>query len=89
MDSMYYVYILKSGAHKRFYIGASSDIKKRLAEHNKGNTKSTKPYRPWELIYVENFESKSEAHKREFYLKHPKGYLEKLKIINGLNGGIA
>ena len=50
-------------------------------EHNRGGTKSTKPYRPWNIIYTETFNSKPDAAKREWYLKHPKGYLEKKSII--------
>lgn len=59
-------------------------MEKRLSEHNRGYTKSTKPYRPWKIVYTEKFKSKSEACKREFYLKHPQGYLEKLRIIESL-----
>ncbi|MCF7856776.1 GIY-YIG nuclease family protein [Candidatus Gracilibacteria bacterium] len=81
---MYFVYILKSVGRKRFYIGASSDVSKRLAEHNRGCAKSTKPYRPWQLVYTEKFKSKTSAYKREFHLKHPRGYLDKIKIIESL-----
>jgi len=76
-----YVYILKSTKTKRFYIGCTTDCAKRLIEHNLGKTKSTKPYRPWKLIYTEDFKDKQTAYKREWFLKHPKGYSEKLKII--------
>ncbi|MFH0834151.1 MAG: GIY-YIG nuclease family protein [Patescibacteria group bacterium] len=81
---MHFVYILKSVGRKRFYIGVSSDVSKRLLEHNRGCAKSTKPYRPWQIVYTEKFESKTAAYKREFYLKHPQGYLEKKKIIDSL-----
>lgn len=78
---MYFVYILQSLSHKHFYIGYSSDIKRRLEEHNQGRTRSTKPYKPWILIYSEEYSSKYDATKREWYLKHPVGYLEKRAII--------
>ena len=83
---IYYVYILKSCVNKKYYIGCTGDIEKRIVAHNSGKTKSTKPYRPWELIHLENFSNKHEAYKREWYLKHPPGYLEKLKIINEKGG---
>jgi putative endonuclease len=78
---MYFVYFLRSLKRERFYIGSSANPKKRLIEHNKGGTPSTKPYRPWELVYTESFEFKRDATKREWYLKHPVGYLEKKAII--------
>jgi len=77
----YRVYILKSCVRQRYYIGCTSDIDKRLKEHNAGKTKSTKPYIPWKVLHTEIFENKNEAYKREWHLKHPKGYLEKLAII--------
>ena len=77
----YFVYILKSLKEKRFYVGFTIDLERRLLEHNEGNTKSTRPFRPWKLIYSESFESKSEAMRREWFLKHAKGRKEKLEII--------
>jgi len=81
---MYNVYILKSLKTQRFYIGSTTDYDKRLLQHNAGNTKSTKPYRPWKLIYKESYATKKEAAKREWYLKHPPGYSEKLRILKSL-----
>ncbi len=78
---MHSLYILESDKKNIFYIGSSSDVYKRLREHNSGGTKSTKPYRPWRIIYIEEYVTKSEARKREWYLKHPRGYLEKKAII--------
>ena len=78
---MWYVYILKSTKNKRFYIGVTERLEIRIVEHNQGKAKSTKPYRPWNIIYKEEFNNKSEAYKREYWLKHPKGYNDKLNII--------
>ena len=77
----YHVYILQSKKNVKFYIGCTSDLNKRLCSHNNGKTKSTKPYRPWEIIYTEVFSDKNEAYKREWFLKHQKGYIEKQKIL--------
>ena len=73
----YEVYILKSLIKEIYYIGCTTDLVKRLKEHNAGKTKSTKPYIPWKIIYSEVFLEKKAAYKREWHLKHPKGYLEK------------
>jgi putative endonuclease len=66
---MFYVYVLKSLVVERYYIGHTTDLEKRLAEHNRGKTRSTKGYLPWRLVYSENFETKSEAFRREQEIK--------------------
>lgn len=83
---MFYVYILKS--KKKFdqiYTGYSSDLKKRFTEHNNGKSKATKPYLPWELIFYEAYKSKSDAKRREMYLKTTKGRKAiKLMLIDSI-----
>ena len=76
----FYTYIIYSSKSDRYYIGSSSDPKSRLERHNAGVTKSTKPYRPWKIVYTEEFKSKTEALKRENEIKRMKSrqYLEKL-----------
>ncbi len=81
---MHYVYILKSVMTGRFYTGVTENIEKRLKNHNQGGTKSTKPFIPWKVAYKEEFVDKHQAYKREFYLKSPKGYLEKKSILSKL-----
>ncbi len=77
----YFVYMIEN-AKNRHYIGITTDARRRLEEHNNSGAKSTKPFGPWKLIYAEEFENRSEACKREWYLKHPKGYKEKRSIID-------
>jgi putative endonuclease len=67
---MYTVYILFSNNYKKTYVGYTNDIDRRITEHNITATKGfTKKYRPCTLIYTEVFETKSEASKRELFLK--------------------
>ena len=66
---MYFVYILKSKNFNRYYIGHTSDWKKRLSEHNTNKVRSTKAYSPWEIVLLEKYETKSEAFKREMQIK--------------------
>jgi putative endonuclease len=66
---MYYTYILRSIINGRYYIGSTSNIARRLADHNSSNTHSTKPYRPWYLLYSESFETLAEARNRERVIK--------------------
>jgi len=47
----------------------TNDLKRRIYEHNLGKNKSTRPYRPWTLVYFESFETRVEARSREKYLK--------------------
>ena len=67
---MYYVYLLKSQKEKFVYIGFSSDLRKKFLEHNSGKVRSTKFYRPLDLLYYEAYNSKTTARKRELELKN-------------------
>jgi putative endonuclease len=74
----YFVYAMKSRKDERIYIGMSGNPIKRIKEHNNGDTKSTKGFRPWYLIYQKYIGSRIEARKEENRLKS--GYMrEKLK----------
>ncbi len=76
----YFVYVLYSETCDRYYIGSCADIEARLIRHNAGATPSTKPGRSWKVVYFELFGSKTEALKRENYLKRMKSraYIENL-----------
>lgn len=69
LGSMYYVYIIKSLIKDWKYTGSTEDIPKRLVLHNSGATQSTKPFRPFEVIHSEVFATKTEALRRERFLK--------------------
>ncbi len=66
---MFFVYAIKSHVDERIYVGITTDVSKRLSEHNSGKTKSTKGYKPWRMIYAESLPSRFEARRREKYLK--------------------
>jgi putative endonuclease len=70
---MYYVYVLLSQKDKKFYIGLTNDLKRRLKEHNSGKNISTKSRLPLKLIYYEAHLSKADAARRERYFKTTKG----------------
>ena len=76
---MHYVYILQSMKNKSLYIGCTSDLNKRVQEHNKGESFHTKKYMPWRLVYFEGYCTKVDAYSREQSLKlHAQG-LRRLK----------
>jgi putative endonuclease len=85
----WYVYILKSLKHGGYYIGYTSDKEERLIKHNAGNSRSTKSGIPWYMIYTEEYKTKSEAIKREKYIKRQKNkkYIESLINIDCHSGG--
>lgn len=70
---MIFVYILKSLVDKGYYIGISKDLNKRLQDHNKGKTRSTKNRKPFVLVYSEEYENYSLARIREKEIKSYKG----------------
>lgn len=66
---MYYVYVLESMEYDRLYVGSSADPDERLKSHNAGRVKSTKAFRPWKRIFLEEHPDRNIAEKRERYLK--------------------
>jgi len=67
--SYYFVYVLLSKKDKKFYTGYTSNLKKRLDEHNRGLSLSTKSRVPFNLVYFEGCVNHKDAMKREKYLK--------------------
>lgn len=71
---MYYVYLIQSYKNPKWiYKGCTSDLKKRLKEHNSGKNFSTAPHTPLRLIYYEAYLLKPDAEAREKYLKTSMG----------------
>ncbi|QQS49890.1 MAG: GIY-YIG nuclease family protein [Bacteroidota bacterium] len=70
----YKVYILFSPTHNKLYVGYTSSLSQRLESHNiKGTKDWTRSYRPWILIHIEFFDTKTEALQREKFYKSGKG----------------
>lgn len=78
---MFTTYILKSLKNRKHYIGHTEDLKDRIRRHNNGLVKSTKSGRPWEILYTENFLTKSEAYRRELEIKNYKGGIKFKKLL--------
>lgn len=66
---MFFVYAIKSLTRNYIYVGLTNNIDRRITEHNNGLNRSTKAYRPFELIYTEEHTTRTEARLREKYLK--------------------
>ena len=80
---MHKVYIIQSQKNKRYYIGCTNNLEKRLFQHNKGENISTKLGRPWKLITYKIFENQQEAYDCEKKMKSYKGGNAFKKIIRG------
>ena len=69
----YCVYVLISLADYQLYTGYTTNLAKRIKNHNSGGTKSTAPRRPLQLIFCELYLTKADAQRREKYLKTTAG----------------
>jgi putative endonuclease len=68
----YYVYVLEN-KNREMYIGYTTNLEKRVSEHNHGRNRSTKSGRPWHIIYCEACLNINDATRREKYLKTNQG----------------
>jgi putative endonuclease len=66
---MFYVYVLRSLRDGGFYIGLTSNLRRRLAQHNAGEAHATRSRRPFELLLSETLPSRQAARSREKYCK--------------------
>jgi putative endonuclease len=84
-SAMHYVYLLESKDSSKRYIGYTTDLKRRLKEHNNHENVSTAGQREWKLIYCETYLHKMDALGREKFLKSGSGwrYLKK-QLMNYL-----
>lgn len=80
---MWFVYIIYSKKIDKFYTGYTQNLAERIVLHNDGWGKFSSRGIPWELVYFEKFENKSDAIKRENEIKNKKSrkYIESL-ILN-------
>jgi putative endonuclease len=66
---MAFVYILKSLSKNITYVGSTTDLERRLKEHNDGKCEFTKRYLPWKILYKEETADLTDARLREQYFK--------------------
>ncbi|NQU60872.1 MAG: GIY-YIG nuclease family protein [Rhodospirillales bacterium] len=79
-----FVYILGSegsdaqGGGTRTYVGWTTDLDKRLAQHNAGQGAKSTRGRTWVLLYAERYQNRGEAMSREWHLKRDRGFRKRL-----------
>lgn len=67
---MWYFYVLQSQKDlDYFYKGSTGDLKRRMLQHNNGEVESTRPNRPWKLVYYEAYLTEKVARLRESNVK--------------------
>jgi putative endonuclease len=66
---MFYVYILYSESTRRYYVGSTEGVEKRVLQHNAGKSISTRAGIPWKLIHTVRFTTRSEAMLQERKIK--------------------
>ncbi|MGB0376109.1 MAG: GIY-YIG nuclease family protein [Flavobacteriaceae bacterium] len=66
---MVWVYAISSLIRNYIYVGMTTDLNARVARHNAGREKTTKPYKPFVLLYSERCLDRTKARKREKYWK--------------------
>ena len=72
---MWYVYLLESEITEgERYVGITSDLKRRLAEHNAGKSSHTSKFRPWRIVTYMAFSNQAKATSFESYLKSGSGH---------------
>lgn len=69
-----FVYVLQcADMVPRFYVGLTSDVSRRLEDHNTGRCPHTARYRPWRLHVAIEFRDEKRAVRFERYLKSGSG----------------
>ena len=69
----WYVYIIYSDQHSRYYTGMTANLDRRISEHNEGKNRSTRMHVPWRIIHFEEYVTRIEARSREKYFKSAAG----------------
>jgi putative endonuclease len=75
-----FVYVLGSSSATRHltYVGWTNDLDKRLASHNAGKGARSTRGRVWVLLHSERYNTRSEAMRREWHLKHDRLFRKQL-----------
>ena len=79
----HFVYILQSEENGRYHVGRSQNPERRVEHHNSTSTGFTARYRPWELVFRQEFATKEEAVKAEQLIKNWKSRKMTRYVIEG------
>jgi len=79
---MYYVYVISSLKRNYTYIGITDNLERRLKQHQSGYNRTTNAYRPFKLIFSEEFIDRLQARSKEKYLKTTYGRIKIRKMLS-------
>lgn len=83
-----FVYILGSDGTggPKTYVGWTTDLDRRLAQHNAGTGARSTRGRAWALLYAERYATREQAMSREWYLKRERRF--RARLTAGCEGGM-
>ena len=85
MGKKYYVYLILT-ERNTLYCGYTDNIEKRFSRHLSGQgAKYTRANKPVKIVWQKEFDTKSDALKEEYRIKHKMSRADKLKLIGGLS----
>ena len=72
---MHYVYLIQSSqSSSHRYVGLTTDLKRRITDHNSGKSTHTNKFKPWRLVTYIAFSEQMKAETFERYLKSGSGH---------------
>jgi len=71
---LFYVYLIESTSTGQRYVGSTSELKRRIEQHNAGQSAHTAKFKPWRLVCYVAFLDRGKAEKFERYLKSGSGH---------------
>ena len=83
----YHVYMVRC-ADRSLYTGITNDLERRLMQHNGkmwGGARYTRAKGPVELVYIEKYETRSDASKREYQIKHSLNHAQKEELVASIS----
>jgi len=78
---MYYTYILYSTSLAKYYVGSSTNLEERLKKHLSNHSGYTGKTKDWKIVYTEEFDTNSDAIRREKEIKSWKSSIRISKLI--------
>ena len=80
MNSYVYVLVNDGGNDRKTYVGWTTDLDRRLRQHNAGRGAKSTRGGTWGLLYAEKYSTRNEAMKREWTLKRDKAFRTMLRL---------
>ena len=86
---MYYFYVLRFRKNKKLYKGLTDNLKRRIAEHRRGESNFTSRNGEFDLIFYEAYINKKDAKLAEKYFKTGHGREVLKDKLKNYFGGVA